>query len=141
MTRNPPEGNDEVDLAALDRGTVVWCVDPFKLVRDDVDREGESPGRPVVIVSTDDHPFAGEQYVALSLTTRTWYADRLVELPATAWTDGGTPERSYVVPWSAISPTPDELGFWIGRLEPEPVNSAVEGLVRYLYPAPGRPFG
>ncbi|WP_226039630.1 hypothetical protein [Natrinema sp. DC36] len=45
-----------------ERGDVVEAGDPFN---------EEKPSRPFVIVSTTAHPFDGEQYIAVTLTTRT----------------------------------------------------------------------
>ncbi|WP_136716876.1 hypothetical protein [Halorientalis salina] len=132
---------DEFDPTALDRGTVVWCLDPFKFdseesgERDNADEES-LPGRPVVIANTPDHPFAGEQYIGLSLTTRTWYADQLVEVTEEAWLDGGTTHRSYLIPWSILSPQPDDIEFWIGQLDGDVLTAALGELLPYLHPVP-----
>jgi len=48
------------------RGTVVVAADPF----------GHTPRRPYLLVSDDGHPFAGEQYIALGITTKE-YEDNL----------------------------------------------------------------
>ena len=45
-----------------ERGDVVEASDPFT---------EEKPSRPFVIINTEAHPFHGEQYVAVTLTTRT----------------------------------------------------------------------
>ena len=47
----------------LRRGHVVLAPDPFKSDRDTT--------RPWVVVNTDAHPFDGEQYVVMGLTTQT----------------------------------------------------------------------
>lgn len=43
-----------------DRGDVVFGIDPF---------DNNKKARPWLIVSDDSHPFYGEQYVALTLTS------------------------------------------------------------------------
>ena len=132
---------DEFDPTALERGTVVWCLDPFKTGQggDRSDSTGESPpGRPVAIVNTPAHPFAGEQYIGFSLTTRTWYAEQLIEVTDDAWLDGGTAQRSYLIPWSLLSPKPDEIEFRIGRLDTEILSDVLRDLLPYLHPTPER---
>ena len=59
-----------------ERGDVVYGDDPFKR---------EEDARPWVIVSNPGgNPFHGEQYIALTLTTKCWM-DGLIEIPETAW--------------------------------------------------------
>lgn len=47
-------------------------------------------------------PFHGEQYTALSLTTRSWL-DGSIEIPEAEWSEGGAPETSRIVPWRGVS--------------------------------------
>ena len=70
-----------------ERGDVVEASDPF-------DGDG---GRPFLVVNTDAHPFHGEQYVAVTLTTRTWY-DGTIAVTGADFVEGGVPTDSYVVP-------------------------------------------
>ena len=51
-----------------DRGTIVFADDPFK---------GDDASRPWLIIGTDETPFHGEQYIALTLSTKTWYDERV----------------------------------------------------------------
>ena len=52
-------------------GDVVYGTDPYK---------GDEAGRPWLIVSNrEGRPFHGEQYIAISLTTRTWM-EGLIEI-------------------------------------------------------------
>jgi len=105
----------------LDRGDVVAVNDPF----DDYEI------RPFVVVNTDDHPFHSEQYVALTLTTRTWY-DGTLSLSEEDFVEGGIPEDSFVVPWGVASPGDGDIGERFGRMKPETVDDAVDELVTYL---------
>jgi mRNA-degrading endonuclease toxin of MazEF toxin-antitoxin module len=45
-----------------ERGDVVRSSDPFKL--------GDDKQRPWLIVSTESHPFDGEQYIAVAISTK-----------------------------------------------------------------------
>jgi len=111
------------DQPVFERGDVVFGDDPFK---------GDTAARPWLVVSNHEgRPFHGDQYVALTLTTRSWL-DGLVEIPERAWTRGGTPEPSRVVPWGVQSLDADDVDRWQGTVEPWVVGDAVEELVDEL---------
>lgn len=104
-------------------GDVVYGADPFK---------GEAAARPWVVVSNhEDQPFHGEQYIALSLTTRSWL-DRLIEIEADDWVEGGTPQESRIVPWAIQSIASDDIDIWQGRLTAAVVDRAIESIIQYL---------
>lgn len=105
----------------LNRGEVVAVADPF---------DGETE-RPFVVVNTDAHPFHGEQYVALTLTTRTWY-EGTIPLSDDDFADGGVPEDSSIVPWGVASPGVADVGERFGRLTSGTVDDAVDALTTYL---------
>ncbi len=88
-------------------------------------------GDPFVIVSTMAHPFDGEQYIAVTLTTRTWY-DETIPLDEDDFLDGGFSKSSYLVPWGVVSLSHDDILDWFGRVESAPVDEAVDRLVGYL---------
>jgi mRNA-degrading endonuclease toxin of MazEF toxin-antitoxin module len=92
---------------SFDRCDVVYGADPFK---------GEDYARPWLVISNETHPFHGEQYVVLALTTRTWH-DGLVEIADDEWIEGGTPRSSRVVPWSVETLDHGEVDHWQGTLE------------------------
>lgn len=95
------------DRPIYERGDVVYGDNPFK---------GEEDARPWVIVSNhEDRPFHGEQYIALTLTTKSWM-DGLIDIPETAWVRGGTPEQSRIVPWGVQSIDADDIDFWQVRI-------------------------
>ncbi|ELY68694.1 hypothetical protein [Natrinema versiforme] len=71
-----------------ERGDVVEAGDPFN---------EEKPSRPFAIVNTTAHPFDGEQYIAVTLATRTWY-EETVPVTENDFLDGGLPKRSSLVP-------------------------------------------
>lgn len=104
------------------RGDAVEASDPFT--------ERES-GRPFLIASTDSHPFAGEQYVALTLTTKAWY-DGTVPLAEEDFVEGGVPRDSSVVPWGIASPAHGDVTDWFGRVDQAVVDEAVTELIGYL---------
>lgn len=90
------------DAPVYERGDVVYGDDPFK---------GEEDARPWVIVSNHEgKSFHGEQYIALTLTTKSWM-NGLIEIPETAWIRGGTPDKSRIVPWGVQSIDADDIDF------------------------------
>lgn len=104
-------------------GDVVYGADPFK---------GAENARPWLILSNHvGRPFHGEQYIALSLTTRTWM-EGLIEVEDEDWIYGGTPDDSRVIPWAIQSIDGADIEDWQGRLVDAVVNEAVESFVEYL---------
>ena len=104
-------------------GNIVYGDDPFK---------GEEEARPWLILSNhEDRPFHGEQYIALTLTTKSWLDD-LIEIPEESWIRGGMPDDSRIVPWGVQSVSRDDIDFWQGRLDAELVDTAVTALVDEL---------
>ena len=104
---------------------VVEASDPFK------------PGtvsRPFVVVNTADHPFHGEQYIALTLTTKTWH-EETIPLTESDFVDGALPKKSFVVPWSTNSLQDGDIETYLGRLSSSPVGEAVRTSVDYLFVA------
>jgi len=80
----------------FERGDVVYGDDPFK---------GEEDARPWLILSNHEgHPFHGDQYIALTLTSKSWM-DGLIEAPEESWVRGGTPDksRSFLGPSSRLT--------------------------------------
>lgn len=76
------------------RGDVVRSIDPFKL--------GDDAERYWLISNDDTHPFADEQFIAISLTTKRH--EPTLTIPSDAWIDGGLPADSFVSPWALHSP-------------------------------------
>lgn len=111
------------DEPVYERGDVVYGDDPFK---------SAEAARPWLVVSNHEgRPFHGEQYLALTLTTRSWM-DGLVEIPDPAWVRGGTPKTSRIVPWGVQSLARGDVDRWQGRLREDVVDEAVDALVAEL---------
>ena len=105
------------------RCDVVIASDPFK------DSSGE---RPFLVVSDNNTPFHGEQYIVLSLTTRTWYEDR-IPLEDEDWVDGGAPRSSSIMPWSVLSIDEDNIESYQGQIREEVVDEATAQLSEYIH--------
>lgn len=107
-----------------DRGDVVYGRDPF---------ENGTTARPWLLVSDDSHPFYGEQYIALTLTSKSWY-DEGYELRDGDWLRGGMPKQSKVVTWGYASPAHDDFDGdrWQGTLKNGVVDACVEQATEYM---------
>lgn len=104
-------------------GDVVYGDDPYK---------GDEAARPWLVISNHEgRPFHGDQYIAVSLTTRTWM-DGLIEIGAEEWVRGGTPADSRIVPWGVQSIDSDDIAYWQGRVTSQLVSDVIESLVDYL---------
>jgi mRNA-degrading endonuclease toxin of MazEF toxin-antitoxin module len=107
----------------FERGDVVYGDDPFKSRED---------ARPWLILSNhEDRPFHGDQYIALTLTSKSWM-DGLIEIPEESWVRGGTPDESRLVPWGVQSIDRTDLDIWQGRLDNDLVDQAVAALIKEL---------
>ena len=114
----------DVEAAPIfERGDVVYGDDPFK------SREAARPW--LVLSNHAGRPFHGEQYIVLTLTSKSWM-DGLIDIPKESWLRGGTPDESRVVPWGVQSIDHEDIDFWQGRLETEFVDKAVVALVEEL---------
>lgn len=108
------------DTPIFERGDVVYGDDPFKR---------SEAARPWLILSNHEgRPFHGDQYIALTLTTRSWM-DGLIEIPSDGWIEGGTPAKSRIVPWGVQSINQGDIDFWQGRLRGDLVAEATSALV------------
>lgn len=106
-----------------ERCDVVYGADPFK---------GEHSSRPWLVISNDTHPFHGDQYIVLALTTKTWHQE-FIPIAADDWVDGGTPKSSSVIPWSVETIEQADIDFWQGTLAESLVTEAVSTLASYVH--------
>ena len=105
------------------RGDVVWGPDPFK--------SGENP-RPWLILNNDSHPFGGEEYITVTLTTTPH--DKGTPIAEDDWVEGGMPRQSYASPWAVASPKHAALVRRQGCLDESFVRTVVDALETYLKP-------
>lgn len=91
------------EISEFERGDVVWGIDPVN--RDPAGDDATSADdaalvpRPWLVISTDVVPFHPDQYLCLTLPTRTWHADS-IPLTSEDWREGGAPADSSIMPWS-----------------------------------------
>jgi len=114
---------DEESPSIFERGDVVYGDDPF---------DGAGNARPWLVLSNHEgRPFHGEQYIVLTLTTKSWMDD-LIDIPEEGWLRGGTPDERRIVPWGVQSIDREDIDFWQGRLASDPVDEAGSALVDEL---------
>lgn len=114
---------DDKPQPIFERGDVVYGEDPFK---------GAEGSRPWVILSNHEgRPFYGEQYITLTLTTKSWM-DGLIDIPKESWMRGGMPDESRIVPWGVQSIGHEDIDFWQGRLQANLIDEAMTALVDEL---------
>jgi mRNA interferase MazF len=101
----------------FERGDVVIAADPFK--------DSNISGRPFLVINRRQTPFHGEQYITLSLTTRTCHDERL-SLTDNDWIEGGAPESSSIMPWSVYSVKTDWITYRQGTLDREAVDNDIQ---------------
>ena len=107
----------------FERGDVVYGDDPFR---------SDQTARPLLILSNHEgRPFHGEQYIALTLTTKS-LLDGLIEIPSESLLRGGIPDESRIVPWGVQSLDREDIDYWQGRLTSGLVDEAVAALINEL---------
>jgi mRNA-degrading endonuclease toxin of MazEF toxin-antitoxin module len=105
-----------------ERGDVVRSSDPFKL--------GTERQRPWLVVNNETHPFAGEQHVAVAISTKEY--DDSLPLHEDSWEIGGVPRESVVSPWAVHSPRDEDLVAWQGRVTDAFADRVVDSLETHL---------
>ena len=95
------------------QGAIVIAEDPF----------GNNPKRPYLILSNDQVPFHGQEYVAAVITTAT--RPEAVELTTNRIDRGELPRISYVSPWSVLT-----LKDWMITKQPAEATDATVDEVR-----------
>lgn len=86
--------------------------------------------RPWLVLSTDEHPFADEECIAVALTTTPH--DDGVAVPDTAWATGGAEQQSYVSPWYVVTLKHQTFDRHQGRLVETFLPQVVEQLHGYV---------
>lgn len=101
------------------RGTVVVAADPF----------GQTPRRPYLVLSDDDHPFVDEQYIALGISTKEYDESLSV---AGAFEQGELSRPSFVSPWAVVSLSASDVDRAVARLMESFTDECSERLVEYV---------
>lgn len=104
---------------AFDQGHVVWHDGRFR-----------GSGRPWLVVSDDEHPFHGEEYLVVGITT-TERGDA-IELRAEDWVVGRLPDQSFASPWFITTIKHASIRRGVGELDPSIVEKVVTEATRHL---------
>lgn len=102
------------------QGGVVLAEDPF----------GSTGERPYAIVSNRRHPFHGEEYVALVVTTTR--RDQAIPLPEGVFEEGSLPRQSYLSPWNPVTLKDWMIDKRVATVNNSTVDDAVEELTTYV---------
>ena len=86
-------------------------------------------GRPYVVLSDDQHPFYGEEYMVVGVTTSE--RGQAVELTPPTWGEGGAPKRSWASPWYVLTVKQATITERLGHLTPETIDR-IAGAVAHL---------
>ena len=114
---------DEEVTPIFERGDIVYGDNSFK--------DEEDARRWLILSNHEERPFHGEQYITLTLTSKSWM-DGLIDIPEASWLRGGTPDESRIVPWGVQSIDHEDIDFWQGRLADDIVDNATTALVDEL---------
>jgi mRNA-degrading endonuclease toxin of MazEF toxin-antitoxin module len=106
-------------MTLYERGDVVWHPAPF--------RDG---GRPFVILSDDGHPFYGEEYVVIGVTTTE--RERAVALTPDTWSEGEAPKSSWASPWYVLTVKHATISDRLGRLTNEATDDIATAVARLI---------
>jgi hypothetical protein len=93
-------------------------------------RQRHLAGPQIVGALRQAHPFAGEQHVAVAISTKKY--DDSLSLSEDIWEIGGVPRESFVSPWAVHSPRNEDLVAWQGRVTDEFVDRVIDSLAAYL---------
>lgn len=110
---------EAADGSPFRRGHVVWHDGLFR-----------GSGRPWLVLSDDDHPFHGQEYLVAGMTTRE--RDAAVQVPDDAWAVGGLPGKSFVSPWFLSTLKHARIDRGVGALTEEVTAAIAAEAARYL---------
>jgi len=94
------------------------------------DLVGPRSKRPFVLVSTEAHPFYGEEYTAIPLTTTP--RPGAFELTDDRFLEGGLPRQSYATPWNIATLKHETVSTHVGTLTEGATEALVEQAIDYL---------
>lgn len=94
------------------------------------DLVGPRTKRPYVLVTTTAHPFYGEEYTAVPVSTTP--REAAVELSGECFSEGDLPRRSFAGPWNVVTLKHAAISMHAGTLTEATVEALVDEIVRYL---------
>lgn len=76
-------------------------------------------------------PFHGEQFIALTLTSKTWH-DKRLPIDSAQIVSGKLPKESAILPWAIGSIDRSDIEDTLAVLHNDLVGAAVESVTTYL---------
>ena len=104
---------------AYRQGAIVIGSDPF----------GGNDVRPYLVVSGEEHPFVGEEYVAALVTTTE--RDVAVSLEG-EYVEGELPYESFVNPWNVLTLKDSAIQKRVVQVSPEVVSTTATAIYEYV---------
>jgi hypothetical protein len=84
-------------------------------------------------LSDETHPFAGEQYIAVGITTKEYSPSISLE---GRFVEGGLSERSFVSPWAVVSLRETDIERAVAIVDRTVTEIAAERMARFTGYAP-----
>lgn len=106
-------------MSGYTRGHVLWAVDAFGRAK-----------RPWVILSNEKHPYHGDEYIAVPVTTSEH--PRAIALSDDVWDTGGTPRDSWTKPWNVTLIEHADILAFQGRLTETATDGIRKAVIHYL---------
>mgnify|MGYP005853492677 CR=1 FL=1 len=109
------------------RGDVVWVEDPFDF---ETQQDDTTSDHPYLIISTEEHPFQGTEYLAMLVTT----TDRpaAISIADSEWTYGSLSRSSHISPWTVVTLKDRDIAEYQGQVTSDVVDTAVRRLPPYI---------
>ena len=94
------------------------------------DSFGAGNNRPYLLLSDDRHPFHGQEYIAVVVTTTG--RENAISLEADSFEEGSLPRRSYVSPWNPVTLKEYQIDKHVATLSETIVDDVVAELNTYI---------
>lgn len=94
------------------------------------DMVGPRNKRPYILITTEAHPFYGEEYTAIPVSTTP--RETAVELTDERFSEGELPQRSFASPWNVVTLKHAVISMHAGTLTEATVETLVDETMRYL---------
>lgn len=107
------------DERPFERGDVVWHRGLFKRA-----------DRPWFVLSDDRHPFHGQEYVVIGITTTE--REEAIQLAPDDWAVGGLPRTSYASPWFLTTLKHADVDRGVGTISESTTDEIVTEALAYF---------
>jgi mRNA-degrading endonuclease toxin of MazEF toxin-antitoxin module len=91
---------------------------------------GGSKWRPYIVISNQKHPFSGEEFLAVLITTTE--REEAVKLSEEDFLEGGLPKESFASPWTVTTLKENVVDERMGKLESGKIQEITEKVRNYI---------